>query len=76
MELNTMEDLEMAINKAIKLEEPLGIFIEMPGFQEPELITNPVVNLRKKLDYYKATYDINLQHKHAAGIRIMACIFD
>ncbi len=44
----------------------------MPGFEEPELIINPVVNLKKKLEYYKATYTDNLEHKYAKGIKIVA----
>lgn len=76
MELKTMQDLEERIKKAIELEEPLGLFIEMPGFEKPELITNPVVNLEKKLEYYKKTYDENLEHKHVKGIKIVAWVYN
>lgn len=46
----------------------------MPGFDQPELITNPPANIEKKLAYYKATYDENLEHKHAKGIRIIGTV--
>ena len=71
LKLNTMEELEEAINRAIQNEVSMGLFIEMPGFEMPELITNPCINLKKKLEYYKATYDNNLEHKHAKGIKIV-----
>lgn len=75
MELKTINDLEKIVNKAIETNEPLGLFIEMPGFSQPELIINPVVNLEKKLEYYKKTYDENLEHKHAKGIKITGYTF-
>jgi hypothetical protein len=73
--LKTINDLESIINKAIATKQPLGLFIEMPDFEEPEMIINPVVNLEKKLDYYKKTYDENLEHKYAKGIRIIGYTF-
>lgn len=76
MKLITMNDLELMVNRAVKLDESLGLFIEMPGFPEPELIVNPVANLEKKLEYWKNTYDDNLEHKHAKGIKIVGCVFD
>lgn len=66
-----MRELEEVVNAAIELGESLGIFIEMPGFEFPEIIINPVESLEKKLEYWKATYDDNLEHKHAKGIRII-----
>jgi hypothetical protein len=69
--LDTMADLEHVFTRAIECKQGIGVFIEMPGFDEPELITNPPANLEKKLAYYKATYDETLNHKHAKGIRII-----
>lgn len=66
-----MNDLEKVVNEAIKLDEPLGLFIEMPGFEKPELIINPVENLEKKFEYWKDTYGEDLEHKHAKGIKII-----
>ncbi len=73
--LNTMEDLEIAFDFAITNGKGLGLFVEMPGFPLPELITNPWENLPKKLEYYKATYDDNLEHRHAKGIKIVSFTF-
>jgi len=70
-ELKKMSDLEFIINQAKNLKVNLGLFIEMPGFEMPEIIVNPPENLDKKLEYYKATYNENLEHKNAKGIRII-----
>lgn len=71
MKIKTMKELEQVVERAIRGEHHLGIFIEMPDFPEPELITNPTTNLTKKLAYWKNTYNANLEHKHASGIRII-----
>ncbi|WP_338749800.1 hypothetical protein [Bacillus sp. FJAT-52991] len=71
MGLNTIQELEKVTKQCIEKKIGLGLFVEMPGFEQPELITNPPANLAKKLEYYKATYDENLNHKHAKGIRII-----
>lgn len=69
--LNTMESLEIAMEFAIRDGKSIGLYIEMPGFEYPELIINPWENLPKKLEYYKATYDDNLEHKYSKGIKII-----
>ncbi|HZK26516.1 MAG TPA: hypothetical protein VFD00_03105 [Thermoclostridium sp.] len=69
--LQTMKELEEVFEIAIDAKVKLSLFISMPGFQEPEIITNPAVNLEKKLQYYKDTYDDNLEHKHAKGVKIL-----
>lgn len=74
-ELEKMSDLEFIIKQAIKSNANVGIFIEMPDFEEPEIIINPTKNLEKKLEYYKKTYDENLKHKHAKGIKIIGYTF-
>lgn len=71
MELKNIQELEDVIKTSIKKNKQLGVLIEMPGFEEPEMIINPVVNLQKKLEYYKKTYGENLEHKHAKGVRII-----
>lgn len=74
-ELLGMEHLEQVVNRAIENKHSLGLLIDMPGFDYPELITNPYENLEKKLAYYKKTYDENLFHKHAKGISIVGYTF-
>lgn len=75
MKLEKMSELEFAVEMAILHFQSLGVMIEMPGFEAPELIINPVKNLEKKLAYYQATYDENLEHKHAKGIKIIGYTF-
>lgn len=75
MNLVNMQDLQTVINMAVEKRKPLSLLIEMPGFPKPEMITNPVENLEKKLEYYKKTYDKNLEHKHAKGIKIIGYTF-
>ena len=66
-----MKDLEFAVEMAIKENKSLSLLITLPGLDSPEMITNPVENLEKKIEYYKATYGDNLEHKHAKGIKIV-----
>jgi len=75
MELEKMSELEFVVKTAIKTKQSLGVLIEMPGFESPEMIINPCENLEKKLEYYKNTYDDNLEHKHAKGIKIIGYTF-
>ncbi len=70
-----MSELEFVVKTAIKTKQSLGVLIEMPGFESPEMIINPCENLEKKLEYYKNTYDDNLEHKHAKGIKIIGYTF-
>ena len=51
----------------------IAVAIEMDGFPEPEIIVNPIENADLKLEYYKKTYDENLNHKFAEGVRIIIC---
>lgn len=75
MELNSIKKLEDIINMAINKNVPLSLLIEMPEFPKPEMITNPVENLEMKLEYYRKTYDENLEHRHAKGIKIIGYTF-
>jgi hypothetical protein len=53
----------------------VGILVEMDEFPEKELIINKYANFIEKLNYYKNTYDENLQHKYAKNIRISGVCF-
>lgn len=74
MKLNSIQELEQYANEKLAKNQPIELFIDMPGFDEPELITNPPANIEKKIAYYQATYDENLEHKHAKGIRIVGTV--
>lgn len=74
-ELEKISDLEFIIRQALKAKTNVGVFIEMPGFELPEIIINPAENLEKKLEYYKNTYDEDLKHKYAEGVKIIGYTF-
>lgn len=71
--LLTMDGLQAHADYCLKNNLSLSLLIDMPGFDAPELITNPPENIVKKMAYYRAIYDENCNHKHAEGIRIIAC---
>lgn len=50
----------------------VGLLIEMPNFEMPELIINPKENFDKKLEYLLNTYDEYLEHKYSKGVKIIA----
>lgn len=70
----TMKALEEHAEYCSQKDIELSVLIDMPGFESPEMITNPPENIEKKIEYYKATYDENCNHKHAKGIRIVAVV--
>lgn len=74
MKLNK-ENLEKFIEQAVQDDTTyIAVVIEMEGFTLPELIINPIENAAEKLEYYKNTYDDELKHKHAPGIKIRKVI--
>ncbi len=71
-----MNNLELCFERAKKCNAKfVAVRIEMEGFPEAEIIVNPIVNADSKLEYYKKTYDEDLNHKYAKGIRIIGCTF-
>lgn len=71
MELK-MSHLETCFTEAQNLGESfVGVKIEMDGFPHPEVIINKNENIDSKLAYYKKTYDEDLNHKFAPGIKIV-----
>jgi hypothetical protein len=67
----TFEQMEICFNFAITNNtDYIGVLIEMEGFNDAEVIINSRANIADKLEYYKKTYDENLNHKFAKGIRI------
>ena len=53
----------------------VGLLIEMPNFEMPELIINPKENFDKKLEYLLNTYDDNLEHKYSKSVKIIGLTF-
>ncbi|PEN57125.1 hypothetical protein CN596_04040 [Bacillus toyonensis] len=71
MEL-TLEGLERCFNDAVSEgAEYVAVKIEMDGFPSDEVIINDNDNITSKLAYYKKTYNDELEHRYAAGIRIV-----
>ena len=65
-------DMVQIFREAQQLKQAfVAVKIEMDGFPKPEVIINESVNIESKLDYYIKTYDENLKHKFAPGIRIV-----
>lgn len=69
----TLEELIYSFQRAKEIHQRyVFIMLEMEGFPDIEIIINPIENADTKLDYYKKTYDENLNHKYAKGIRIIS----
>lgn len=59
---------EMAVEVGAKY---VAVMVEFEGQDAPEIIINPIENALDKIDYYKNTYDYNLNHRYSKGIRIV-----
>lgn len=53
----------------------VGVVIKIPGNTGNEVIINPASEYEKKLEYYKKTYDDNLEHRHVPGLQIVGWAF-
>lgn len=51
-------------------EQPFVVICRLPDTPAPEIIINPVVNMEAKIAYYDQTYDDDLKHKFAPGVKI------
>ncbi|MDM5193042.1 hypothetical protein QUG02_08685 [Bacillus hominis] len=68
----TLEGLEKCFNEAASEgTEYVAVQIEMDGFPSDEVIINDNDNITSKLAYYKKTYNEELEHRYAPGIRIV-----
>lgn len=56
-------------------ERYVAIAIKMDGFEDIEIIINPIANADAKLEYYKGAYDNELNHKHSKGISIVGITY-
>lgn len=71
-----MVNLENCFNMAVaKKVNYVAVVIEMDGFDEKEIIINPIRNAVDKLEYYNKTYNDDLTHKYSNGIRIVGCTY-
>ncbi|MED1906742.1 hypothetical protein P4V38_12445 [Cytobacillus firmus] len=68
----TMEHLISCFNDAKEFEATyIAVVLSMEGYDAYEYIINPHPNFDTKLAYYQNTYDNDLKHKFAKGIRIV-----
>ena len=68
----TMENLERCFESAKEQGYPyVGVKIKMEGFEEAEVIVNPIANFDKKLEYCKKAYNDDLTLKSFNGIKII-----
>ena len=68
----TFEGLDKCFNEAITEDANyVAVQIQMDGFPTDEIIINDKHNIVSKLEYYKKTYNEDLEHKYAPGIRIV-----
>ncbi|HDR7249260.1 TPA: hypothetical protein QCX05_004310 [Bacillus pacificus] len=68
----TLEGLGKCFNEALDEEANyVAVQIEMDGFPSDEVIINDKYNIESKLEYYKKTYNEDLEHRYAPGIRIV-----
>lgn len=71
-----MEYLERSFKRAKELNNKyVAVLIHMDGFPKDEIIVNLAENIDTKLEYYKKTYDEELNHKFAKGINIVGFTF-
>jgi hypothetical protein len=67
----TLKELEYVFQHALEYkEEYIGVRIEMPDLEKPEIIINPRENFSGKLAYYKRAYNDDLTLKSFNGIKI------
>ena len=68
----TLANLEVCFNTAKEQGYSyVGVKIKMEGFEEAEVIINPIANFDKKLEYYKNAYNDDLTLKSFNGIKII-----
>jgi hypothetical protein len=68
----TLANLKRTFYRAIETNQNyVGLKIDIGDLPYDEIIINPIGNVDAKLKYYQETYDENLVHKYAGGIRIV-----
>ncbi|MNQ63377.1 hypothetical protein D3C85_777560 [compost metagenome] len=55
--------------------EWVGVLVELPGQDTPEVIINKAEAFQAKLAYYQGTYNQDLTHKYSPGVKIIGWAF-
>lgn len=53
----------------------VAVAIEFDESDDVEIIVNPIENAEYKLKYYQESYDEDLNHKYAYGVKIVGVTF-
>lgn len=72
-----LDDLIVLFDSAKELEvKYIGVAVDTEGLEKPEVIITPIENFDKKLEFYKKTYDNDLNHKFSKDkIRIIEFVY-
>lgn len=74
--MNNLSKLENCFNVAKETNQNfVGVLIQTPGSEKPELIVNEHENIDAKLAYYKKAYNEDLTLKAVNGIKIIGYAF-
>ena len=74
--MNDLSKLENCFNVAKETNQKfVGVLIQAPGSQKPELIINENENIDAKLAYYKKAYNEDLTLKAVNAIKIVGYAF-
>lgn len=69
----TKKNLRLAMEAAVKEDAAVfAVVVEIPGQEVPEVIINLNASFENKFKYYEATYDDELNHVAAPGVKIVA----
>lgn len=72
----TLSKLEGIFDNAVYVDANyIAVAIEFDEADDVEIIINPIENVEYKLKYCKESYNEDLTHKYAKGVRILAVAF-
>ena len=68
----TKENLRLAMEAAVEEDSAVfAVLVLIPGQEYPEVIINLNPSFENKFKYYEATYDDELNHVAASGVKII-----
>ena len=70
-----IELVDQFLEGEIEAGDYIVVFFELPGLSAPEVIVNPRANVSKKLEYYTAAYNDDLQLNANNAVKIIGVSF-
>lgn len=70
-----LELIENFIEGEEEGQDCVAVYFQLPGLVENEIIINPKVNINKKLDYYGAAYNDDLELHNNKEVKIVGVSF-